>query len=262
MKRCTQAHRHGVTGISWPARGLAALAMVAWAIAVMASDTLHADFSRMLAAHVDKGHVNYPGIAADARLAEYLQTLDRVKADDLESREERLAYWINAYNAFAIKGILDGSSPSTFFGRIGYFKSDEYRLGGESIDLYDLERKLLVPQGEPRIHFAINCASRSCPVLRSEAYTAKTLERQLEESAEDFINDPGRNRFDRENKVAYLSMIFDWFEEDFTTDDGAVLDYVARYVNDPVLAEELRNGSYRVEHLDYDWNLNGTPTTS
>ena len=105
--------------------------------------------------------------------------------------------------------------------------------------------------------FAINCASVSCPALRSEAYVATDLDRQLEDSTRRFINDPSRNRFDRKNKIAYLSRIFDWFEDDFSRHSDAVLDYVARYVDDAELAGELNNRDYTIEYLEYDWNLNG-----
>lgn len=87
------------------------------------------------------------------------------------SHSEALVYWINAYNTLAIKGILDGRSPRTLLGKYSYFKKAKYRVGGKRINLYDLERKVIIPMGEPRIHFAINCASQSCPKLLSRAYT-------------------------------------------------------------------------------------------
>ncbi len=235
------------------------LALAIWTSVGFAAAPLHSEFDQILSAHLSDTGVNYPGIAGDRRFENYLRTLDETHADDLASREERLAYWINAYNAFAIKGILDGYSPSSFFGRIGYFKSKKFRLGGAEIDLYDLERDVLIPEGEPRIHFAINCASMSCPALRAEVYTAADLDQQLEEGARKFINDSSRNRFDRENKVAYLSQIFDWFDEDFSNHSGTVLAYVARYVDDRGLAKELEANDYTIEYLEYDWNLNGTP---
>ena len=181
----------------------------------------------------------------------------------LASSEEQLAFWINTYNALAIKGIIDGGSPSSFFGRIGYFKTTTYEAGGKTISLYDLERDVIIPLGEPRIHFAIVCASFSCPMLRSEAYTAEHLDEQLELNARRFINDPTRNRFDRGSKVAHLSKIFDWFPEDFEKHSGTVLGYVANYVDDPELAKELRDGGYKIKYLKYDWSLNGVaPETS
>ena len=124
--------------------------------------------------------------------------------------------------------------------------------------MYDLERSIIIPLGEPRIHFAINCASGSCPKLLSEAYQAEKLEQQLEIVTKDFINDSTRNEFDRDKKIARLSKIFDWFKTDFSDHSGSVQKYIAQYVDDPALAEELRNESYKIKYLKYDWSLNGT----
>lgn len=233
------------------------IVLAGWAGSGHAADSLHDDFDRILSANVLDGRVDYPGIAADSRFEHYLEQLSATRAEDLPGKKEKLAYWINAYNAFAIQGILHGYSPSSLLGRFGFFMSKKFSLGGAEIDLYDLEHKVLIPQKEPRIHFAINCASVSCPALRPHAYVAANLDHQLEDSARRFINDPSRNRFDRENKIAYLSRIFDWFEDDFYNHSGSVLAYVARYVEDPDLAGELVNRDYTIEYLEYDWNLNG-----
>jgi len=223
-------------------------------------DFSHQTFDDLLRAHVADGAVDYPGLASDPRLPAYLQQLDRIDPNGLPTREDRLVFWINAYNAFAIKGILDGYSPRTLIGRYRYFIGRGYGVGGETINLYDLEQKLLIPDfREPRIHFAIVCASRSCPRLRPEAYQTSRLDAQLDDSARTFINDSGRNRFDRDRKVAVLSMIFKWFEADFAAEAGSLLGYVRRYVTDPELARDLETSSYRVEFLEYDWQLNGPP---
>ncbi len=220
----------------------------------------HQLFDDLLRVHVRDGVVDYPAIGADPRFEAYLDHLNRVDPTGLPTDRDRLAFWINAYNAFAIKGILDGYSPLTLVGRYRYFIAKPYRVGGETINLYDLERQLLIPDfHEPRIHFAIVCASRSCPKLPSEAYRPDELDRQLEASARAFINDSTRNRFDRSGKVASLSMIFSWFEEDFTRQAGSLTGYVRRYVADRELSEDLKASSYRVEFLEYDWRLNGRP---
>jgi hypothetical protein len=217
-------------------------------------------FDGILHAHVKDGVVDYPGVAADQRFRDHLHQLGRVDPNRLPTRQDRLAFWINAYNAFAIQGILDGYSPLTLAGRYRYFIGRGYRVGGETITLYDLERKLLIPDfREPRIHFAIVCASRSCPRLPSRTYRPDRLEEQLEQSARAFINDPTRNRFDRAQKVAYLSMIFKWFEEEFAEQSGSLLSYVKRYVVEPDLAKELETVPYTVQFLPYDWGLNGPP---
>jgi hypothetical protein len=103
------------------------------------------------------------------------------------------------------------------------------------------------------------CASLSCPKLQPYAFRGDRLDEQLDAAARSFVNDPDRNRFDRRAKVAHLSKIFDWFEEDFAAAAGNVLAYVSRYVNDRELERELSEQSYRVEYLDYDWSLNGIP---
>jgi hypothetical protein len=112
---------------------------------------------------------------------------------------------------------------------------------------------------EPLMHFAIVCASTSCPKLQPWAYQPDQLDRQLDQAARTFINDPTRNRFDRKEKVAALSMIFHWFEKDFADAAGSALAYIARYVDDPELAKELAQPGYRIEYLEYDWSLNGIP---
>ena len=217
----------------------------------------HRAFDDIVRAHAENGHVNYPDIQVDRRFTQYLDQLDRVDPNGL-TKDDRLALWINAYNAYAIKGILEGYSPSTAVGRYHYFIGRNYRIGGEAINLYDLERTILIAQfREPRIHFAIVCASASCPKLQPWAYEGAQLNQQLEQVAREFINDASRNRFDRTKKIANLSKIFDWFTEDFEAQDGSLLRYVAQYVADPELAHDLTTTPYRIEFLDYDWSLNG-----
>ncbi len=220
----------------------------------------HAVWSDLVEAHVREGVVDYPGMQNSGCLDAYLTDLDRIDPTTLPARDGQLAFWINAYNAFAVKGILDGYSPASLWGRYRYFIGREYRVGGAAINLYDLEREVLIAQfHEPLMHFAIVCASASCPKLQPWAYQPTQLDRQLDHVARAFINDPTRNRFDRQKKVAFLSMIFKWFEQDFSRAAGSVLAYVARYVDDAEFAKELMQPGYRVEFLEYDWSLNGTP---
>jgi uncharacterized protein YceK len=227
---------------------------------IPADEFSHRLLSRVLEAHVSNGVVNYPAIQMDDRLPAYLAQLDRVDPNAFVTSNERLAFWINAYNAFAIKGILDHYSPVSYVGRYRYFIGQDYRVGGVAINLYDLERQVLIKQfQEPRIHFAIVCASMSCPKLQPWAYEPDQLERRLDRVSREFINDPTRNRFDRAQKVASLSMIFKWFDDDFTRAAGSVLTYIIRYVNDPELVQDLMRSEYRIEYLDYDWSLNGIP---
>jgi len=219
----------------------------------------HERWQDLLHAHVHDGLVDYPAIGREGQLASYLALLDRVDPNQLPAND-RLAFWINAYNAFAVKGILDGYSPATLFGRYRYFIARDYQVGGQAINLYDLERAILIARfHEPRIHFSIVCASASCPTLQPWAYEGHQLDRQLDRVTRDFINDPSRNRFDRAKKTASLSMIFKWFEQDFVAHSGSVIEFVRRYIQDPALMQELQTQPYEVEFLDYDWSLNGPP---
>ena len=222
----------------------------------------HQNFHQTLERHVNDGVVNYQAVSTDSMFSSYLSALKRIAPQQLPTPNHRLAFWINTYNAFAIQGILDGLSPSTFSGRYTYFISQDYIVGDESINLYDLEREILIAQfKEPRIHFAIVCASQSCPKLQPWAYTPENIDHQLTMSAKQFINDRSRNHFDQQKKIAYLSQIFHWFPEDFINHSGSLLNYVAQYVNDQNLAEDLRQTPYTIKFLEYDWSLNGLPPT-
>ena len=144
----------------------------------------HKIFDELLQTHVSDGVVDYPAIRTDARFAMYLSQLDRLDPNAFMTRNEQLAFWINAYNAFAIKGILDGYSPMTYWGRYRYFIGKDYRIGGETINLYDLERQVLIKQfREPLMHFAIVCASMSCPKIQPWTYEPNRLDVQLDRAA-------------------------------------------------------------------------------
>jgi hypothetical protein len=233
-----------------------ALALGLAAGAATAQGVDHAPFDALLRANVRNGAVHYPGFQNNPAFKGYIEAL--AKPGQPEDRAGQFVYYINAYNALAIEGILQGLSPSTLFGRARYFKFKEWPLNGKNITLYDLEHKIIRPLGEPRIHFAIVCASKSCPLLRAEAYAVERLDNQLDDQARQFINDPFRNRFDGNAKTAQLSEIFNWFDEDFKG-AGSTQRFIARYATDPAVAKGLAADQFKVDWIDYDWNLNGTP---
>lgn len=229
--------------------------MASFSIPAAVTD-VHAPFDQVLRTHVRDGYVDYPAIRSNPLFQNYLDYLASAQPESFTTREERLAFWINAYNALTIKGILDGLSPSNFFSRIRFFKTD-YRLAGRDIDLYDLEHDIIIPFGEPRIHFAIVCASSSCPALISEAYTADRLDSQLDGNTRLFINNSAKNKFDTVHKTARISKIFDWFAEDFETETRTVQQFIGSYIEDPETAAALLDNQYQLWFLDYDWSLNG-----
>jgi uncharacterized protein DUF547 len=243
----------------WPIRtGIAfgiGLVIVVGAALAESHDT--AAFDALLKAHVKEGNVDYPAFQASVAFRSYAEALG--KPAGLPGKSETLAYYINAYNALAIAGILEGLSPASLLGRARYFKIKVWPLDGRTISLYDLEHEKIRPLGEPRIHFAIVCASRSCPPLRSEAYAAARLDAQLDEQARSFINDPARNRFDKATRTAHLSEIFDWYDMDFRAATGSTQRFIAGYVADADVARDLAADRYKVEWIPYDWRLNGIP---
>ena len=174
------------------------------------------------------------------------------------NRQQKLVFYINAYNILAARGILDGSSPGSVLGRYVYFKRDKYLVAGKSITLHALEHELIRPLKEPRIHFAIVCASRSCPILQREAYTLKRLDQQLEAAAIGFINDQKNNQFNATNRRAELSSIFKWFEEDFVEAAGSVQAYLAPMIDNENVAALLEQEAFNISYRKYDWSLNGT----
>lgn len=218
----------------------------------------YSGFDAVLLRNVQRGFVDYAGINADPAFPRFLTGLDDTRPADLEDGPARSAFLINAYNAFAIRGILDGYAPSSWLARYSYFKRQKYALMGQPVSLQDLETRQLVPAGDPRIHFAIVCASISCPRLSSRAYVPEKLEVQLDLAARAFINDSTRNRYDVQRKIAFVSTIFDWHRKDFTVAAGSVQKYMSAYVSDPATAALLATDSFELHFIPWDWELNGT----
>ena len=216
----------------------------------------HLDWTALLQRHVtEAGQVNYKGFIKDSILFDkYLTDLSKHPTGSNWSEREKLAYWINAYNAFTVKLILD-NYPLNSIKDIGDglvminspWDIKFFKIGHTDFDLNTIEHEILRKQfDEPRIHFAINCASFSCPKLRNEAYTAQNLEGQLNEQALEFINNPDKNIIN--NNDIRLSKIFDWFQSDFKK-ETKLLDYIKRY--NPTVNEKNK-----IEYLEYNWALN------
>ncbi len=234
---------------------------LAFGSAVASAQSLEAviDWTRwdaILHENVMDGRVDYDAIAADPG---FTATVADIAKADLAGHDRRslLAFSINAYNALAVKGILDGHSPASSFGRLRFFYRDKYTVAGESLSLHAFENEHIRTFEEPRVHFAIVCASASCPPLRSEAYVPQKIEEQLDDNARLFLNDSAKNSYDLDSGVARVSKIFKWFAEDFETAAGGVQRYIASFVDDEEVAAALHEGAFKLRYLDYDWSLNG-----
>jgi hypothetical protein len=232
-------------------------------------DATHAALDTLLHRHVVAGRVDYAGLAADRPALEaYLHGLEAVgrAQEGAWTRDARLAFWIDAYNAYTLRVILD-HQPVKSIRAIGLLPFSAFRAAvaplrarpGAAMSLDDIEKGVLRGEfAEPRVHFAISCASASCPALQSRAWLGDGLDAALDAAARAFLADPTKNRWDPATRTAWLSSIFDWYAADFTAADGSVLAYVARYAP-PEMAAGIAAGGVTVSYLDYDWSLNAQP---
>jgi hypothetical protein len=232
---------------------LAALWAFPAAAALPADDLL----DELLLRYVRDGFVDYDGIRADGRLGDYLSSLSDTGPEVLDEPAARMAFYINAYNALAIHGILSGYSTDGAWARKRFFKGLKQPIAGQPMSLDMIEHQVLRPMGDARIHFAIVCASLSCPRLSPRAFRAESLDSDLEAAARRFINDPTRNRYDPERRRAFLSALFDWFGEDFEGSAGSIQRFLAPYATDASIAALLREDGFDIRFQPYDWGLNG-----
>jgi hypothetical protein len=249
-----------------------ALLAMALGVSVANAQADSSAFTEVLKAHVRDGRVDYVGLKADSRLTKYLEQLAATDPAKLASDRERLALWLNAYNAYTLKLIID-RQPAKSITEIGtgglalgsLLKTTAWDLpfaviGGRTYTLNKIEHEMIRARfKDARAHFALNCASDSCPVLRSEAYQADKLDRQLDEQGRLFLRDNTRNRFDLGTRTAYLSSIFKWYQKDFGEGDRGALLAAAKYASDQVRKTiEADPTTWKVEYLPYDWSLNDT----
>jgi hypothetical protein len=206
----------------------------------------HLSWDRLLRKYVtSEGKVNYPGIKAEkAQLDAYLQSLSEHPPRHDWSQAKRLAYWINAYNAFTVQLIVEHYPLSSITELEKPWDQPFIQLGDQSYTLNQLENEIIRPNfQEPRIHFALNCAALSCPPLLNEAYTAEELEQQLAQQTRAFINSSANQIQPNQVKI---SKIFDWYGEDF--DD--LIPFLNRY------SQQKVNSDAKIIFLNYDWALN------
>jgi hypothetical protein len=216
-------------------------------------------YGELLKKYVRDGKVDYAGFKTEeAKLNQYLKVLEKIDPDSL-SRDEQYAFYANAYNAWTIKLILSGYPGVTSIKDLGSlvqspWKKEIVRIGGEVTSLDHVEHDILRPRyKDPRVHFAINCAAKSCPPLRPEPFSGNILDRQLDDSTRSFINDPESYRL--EDNELYVSRIFKWFSEDFNED---VFGFFLKYATGNLKKElEAKSDRIKVKYLQYDWSLNG-----
>ena len=223
----------------------------------------------------------YAGFKQDeAALKAYTESLSKVSDAEFKafSKTQQMAFLINAYNAFTVQLILtkypDLKSIKDTGGTFSSpWKQKFFKLFGQDAFLDQIEHETLRKKGvydEPRVHYAVNCASVGCPALREEAFTADKLDAQLEEQARRFLSDRSRNRYNAQNQAIEVSKIFDWFKEDWqsgykgigkeqspvTSREQYFGKYAALLSDKPEEQKLIADGKVSIRFLDYDWNLN------
>ena len=241
---------------------------------------LHADWTELLEQNIspiNKGHSTAVDYAAfknqESELQAYLDKLGEVSRADFDtwSKEKQLAFLINAYNAWTVEFILTKYPDLESIKDLGSLFSSPWDkefipLLGKTVSLNDIEHGLIRGSkryNDPRIHFAVNCASIGCPALREEAYTADKLEQQLTQQTERFLTDSSRNYI--KGNAIYLSSIFKWYGEDFEAGfrgTKSIQSFIGLYADalklDAQQSATLKKQDFNVKFLDYDWKLNAS----
>ena len=211
----------------------------------------HTPWDQLLQKHVSSnGNVNYEGFKSDIdRLNNYLVSISKIKPNTDWSRNETMAYWINAYNAYTIKLMLNNYPLKSIMDINGGKACDLkfVEIEGEKYSLDNIEHDILrAKYFDSRIHFAVNCASISCPKLSNTAYFAEGLDQKLEKAAKEFINNSAQNTIS--SNKASVSKLFDWYKDDFTK-NGTVKEYINKYSTTKLTTDKI---SYK----EYNWNIN------
>jgi len=210
-------------------------------------------YNRLLGKYVTSGGVKYAEWKNNAADVQALQTVvDGIAKESVSGLDKRqqVAFYLNAYNAWILHEAL-GKYPTksvkdTFF---SFFTGKRITVAGQQTSFKALEDDVIRKLGEPRVHFALNCASRSCPPLNREAFSGPKLEEQFEKLAKGYVNSEHGVKYNAATKSAELSKIFDWYKDDFKADGGAIA-FINKRRSTPIPAEA------KVSFQDYDWGLN------
>lgn len=227
-------------------------------------------YTGLLQDYVSEGNVDYQNLCLDQRLQKYISFLSVTDPESLPDDQARLAFWLNAYNAYTLKVICDnypvrsinelhrgGLILGSLIRQTVWHRQDVV-INGENTSLNDIEHEIIRKNfEEPRIHFALVCAAKGCPPLRDEAYLGEKIDFQLQEQGKTFLQQEEKNRVDRERRIIYLSPIFSWFRSDFKGSRESIIKFIL-----PFLSEDERNlisenlNFWRIRYTRYDWNLN------
>lgn len=217
-----------------------------------------AAWTTVLTRHVDDhGRVDFLALkrAHDDldRVVAFIAAVDPVSQPQLfPDKQARLAFYLNAYNALAMYGVLNTGIPESLGGltKLSFFYLRTFTIGGKAVSLYDFENKVIRPVGDERVHFALNCMVVSCPRLPREAFSADGLDRQLDSATREFMAENRNVRIDAPERKVWLSALFDFYREDFLAHAPSLVAYVNHYRTEQI------GSDFTVRFLDYDWTVN------
>lgn len=215
----------------------------------------HSTFGALLKKYVDKnGMINYKGFKSDLNFDQYITSLSKANPENF-SREEKLAFYINAYNAFVIKNVTDLYPISSPMKVDKFFDKYNFNVAGEEMSLNQIEYDIVLKIEPVLSHFGLVCAAKSCPRLLQKAYSKENVYKLLKSNGKDFLNNPDKNKLDKKNKTLYLSEIFDWFRDYFVKRYGSLKETVIDFINNSD-AKFLEENEINIKFKKYDWTLN------
>ena len=212
----------------------------------------------VLSAHTEDGYVDYPQLKKNSRFQKYLALLESFEPSTLETKDHQVAFWINTYNSLALKMVINGTTPVNAVGRMKFYRTTEHQIGKKKYDLNSI-KSILEGFEDPRILFTIVDASYAAPVLKSEIYRALTISQELDDAVFAFVNDNRKNRFLPNLRIAKLSKIFERNKNMFGQGDTNLLRWIGRYHKNEGVADDLIDGRFEVDYLDYEYSINGRP---
>lgn len=215
----------------------------------------HSLFTEVLKYSVnDEGLVDYQKIKEDNNFSEYISLISIAEISLLDENE-KLAFYINAYNASIIKNVIDNLPINSPMDVEGFFKKKKFKIAGEELTLDEIEYQKVLIINSVLPHFGLVCAAKSCPELLNHAYEGKTVIPQLEQNAKKYLDDTSQNRLDRKNKILYLSELFKWFGKYFKEEYGSLINLVTEFINDSD-KKFLEENKVEIKFLKYNWELN------
>ncbi|MDQ3194532.1 MAG: DUF547 domain-containing protein [Bacteroidota bacterium] len=230
------------------------------------SKSIHYNFSEMdsfFKKYVSEGKVNYLKVKDDKALDKIINDVKSIEPYLIEDGNERLSFWINAYNIYTIKLITQYYPLNSITDIRDITGTDPWSIefiemaGGRKFSLDEIEKKIIIPKyKDPRVHYALVCAAESCPVIIPEAYLPEKLDVQLNRQAKIFLNDKKKNYLVKEDNELNLSRIYRWYGKDFINKDSSVINHVIQYLNNNDKNFIVENGTDDISYLEYSWELN------